>query len=65
MSGTDMKYDMPYLEFNQYFKTLNEGTNVFAPHEMQWSMDQFMERMIDEHDEEEGRLEKRMEDKYD
>ena len=41
---------MPYLEFTEYFPKVH-GEHVFNPHEMQWSLDQFMERMLETRDE--------------
>ena len=54
---------MPYLEFNQYFAK-QHGINVFKPHEMQWSLDQFLERMVDTRDEAESRVERMMDRSY-
>ena len=58
-----LRYDIPYLEFNQYFSKIN-GVHVFKPHEMQWSLDQFMDRMIDTRDEANDRVEKIMDQRY-
>ena len=54
---------MPYLEFNEFFRKIH-GTHVFAPHEMQWSLDQFMDRMIETRDEADNRVEKMMDTRY-
>jgi hypothetical protein len=45
-----LKYDMPYLEFNKVYGP-QHGIHVYKPHEMQWSLDQFYEKMLDTHDE--------------
>ena len=58
-----LRFDIPYLEFNQYFNKIN-GVHVFKPHEMQWSLDQFMERMLDTRDESNNRIEKIMDQRY-
>ena len=58
-----LRYDIPYLEFNQYFSKIN-GVHVFKPHEMQWSLDQFMDRMIDTRDEANDRIEKVIDQRY-
>ena len=59
----NLRYDIPYLEFNQYFNKLN-GMHIFKPHEMQWSLDQFMERMLDTRDEANNRIEKMIDQRY-
>ena len=38
---------------------------MFQPHEMQWSLDQFLERMVDTRDEADNRVEKLMDKRYD
>ena len=45
-----LRQDMPYLEFTEYFPKVH-GEHVFKPHEMQWSLDQFMDRMLETRDE--------------
>ncbi len=59
----NLRYDIPHLEFNQYFDRLN-GNTVFKPHEMQWSLDQFMERMIDTKEQADARVEKILDERY-
>ena len=54
---------MPYLEFTEYFPKVH-GEHVFKPHEMQWSLDQFMERMLETRDEQNARIEKIMDSRY-
>ena len=54
---------MPYLEFNGYFHK-QHGDHVFQPHEMQWSLDQFLERMDASRDEADRRTEAAIDKKY-
>ena len=54
--GGDLRQDMPYLEFNGYFHK-QHGDHLFQPHEMQWSLDQFLERMDATRDEADRRTE--------
>ncbi|TNV75706.1 hypothetical protein FGO68_gene17696 [Halteria grandinella] len=58
-----LRQDMPHLEFTQYFKN-QHGLHIFKPHEMQWSLDQFLERMVDTRDENDARIEKRLNQSY-
>ena len=58
-----LRYDIPHLEFEGYFDRLH-GVHVFKPHEMQWSLDQFMERMIDTKEEADRRVEKIINSRY-
>ena len=54
--GGDLREDLPYLEFNGYFPK-QHGQHLFQPHEMQWSLDQFLERMNDTREEADRRTE--------
>ena len=60
----NLRFDYPHLEFDQYFERL-QGVHLFKPHEMQWSLDQFLERMIDTKEEADSRIENMMESRYD
>ena len=61
--GGELRFDYPYLEFNGYYKK-QHGIHVFKPHEMQWSLDQFLERMVKTRDEADERVEKLMDTRY-
>ncbi len=54
--GGDLRQDFPYLEFNGYFSK-QHGQHLFQPHEMQWSLDQFLERMNETREEADRRTE--------
>ena len=58
-----LRYDIPHLEFEGYFERLH-GVHVFKPHEMQWSLDQFIDRMIDTKEEADRRVEKIISKRY-
>ena len=58
-----LRHDMPYLEFNQYFKNIH-GQTVLPPHEMSWSLDQFMHRMVDIKDQMDAKVESIMDQRY-
>eukprot|EP00347_Sterkiella_histriomuscorum_P005107 403357865 len=53
----DQLYKNPgYLEFNQYFNNIN-GTHLFKPHEMQWSLKNYSDKEMAMYDEGERRIE--------
>ena len=58
-----LRKDMPYLEFNGYFPK-QHGQHLFQPHEMQWSLDQFLERMNETREEADRRTEAALDDGY-
>ena len=58
-----LRKDMPYLEFNQMFKPIH-GQHVMKPHEMSWSLDQYLERQMDIKDETDRRIETMMDERF-
>ena len=61
--GGELRQDLPYLEFNGFFNK-QHGQHIFQPHEMQWSLDQFLERMNDTREEADRRTEAALDQKY-